>query len=87
MRTRDWLSIIGLGLVLAAGCGQKYRYQESTTFAASHGYADKVVLAGGDVMEGAVTKQTNSVVVLEHRDLGRIEIPRERIASSKCLSE
>lgn len=50
-------------------------------FAASHGYADKVVLVGGDIMEGTVTKQTNSVVVLEHNDLGRIEIPRNRVES------
>jgi RNase P/RNase MRP subunit p29 len=49
--------------------------------AASHGYADKVVLVGGDIMEGTVTKQTNSVVILEHSDLGRIEIPRNRIES------
>ena len=81
MRTRDWLSIVGLGLVLVAGCGPKYRYQEGKTFTASHGYADKVVLVGGDVVEGTVTKQTNSVVVLEHPDLGRIEIPRNRITS------
>jgi len=47
----------------------------------SYGYADKVVLVGGDVMEGTVTKQTNSVVILEHSDLGRVEIPRNRIES------
>lgn len=81
MRTCNLLFIIGLGLVLAAGCGQKYRHEEGRTFTASHGYADKVVLVGGDVMEGTVTKQTNSVVVLEHPDLGRIEIPRNRVAS------
>jgi hypothetical protein len=50
-------------------------------FTASHGYADKVILVGGDVMEGTVTKQTNSVVVLEHSDLGRITIPKNRIES------
>jgi Protein of unknown function, DUF481 len=81
MRTRNLLLTIGLGLVLAAGCGQKFRHQEGKTFTALHGYADKVVLVGGDVMEGTVTKQTNSMVVLEHPDLGRVEIPRNRIES------
>jgi RNase P/RNase MRP subunit p29 len=43
--------------------------------------ADRVVLVGGDIIEGTVTKQTKSGVVLEHEDLGRIEIPRSRIES------
>jgi putative salt-induced outer membrane protein YdiY len=44
-------------------------------------YADKVVLTGGDIMEGVITKQSRSSVVLEHSDLGRMEIPRSRIKS------
>ncbi len=44
-------------------------------------HADRVVLVGGDVIEGTITKQTRWVVVLEHEALGRIEIPRSRIAS------
>jgi hypothetical protein len=41
--------------------------------------ADTVVLTGGDIIEGVITKQSRSTVVLEHCDLGRLEIPRERI--------
>ncbi len=43
--------------------------------------ADRVVLVGGDVIEGTITKQTKSAVVLEHEDLGRMAIPRSRIES------
>lgn len=43
--------------------------------------ADTVVLIGGDIIEGLVTKQNKSVVVIEHEDLGRMEIPRKRIES------
>jgi len=43
--------------------------------------ADKIVLTDGDVIEGVITKQGRSAVVLEHSDLGRMEIPRGRIKS------
>jgi hypothetical protein len=45
--------------------------------------ADKVVMNDGDVIEGVITKQGRSTIVLEHRDLGWIEIPKDRIAASK----
>jgi len=41
--------------------------------------ADKVVLNDGDVVEGVVTKQGRTSIVLEHSDLGRMVIPRSRI--------
>jgi len=43
--------------------------------------ADKVFLVDGDIIEGVITKQGRSTVVLEHSDLGRMEIPRSRIKS------
>ncbi|UCC96907.1 MAG: DUF481 domain-containing protein [Phycisphaerales bacterium] len=43
--------------------------------------ADKIVLTDGDVIEGVITKQGRSAVVLEHSDLGRMEVPRSRIRS------
>ena len=43
--------------------------------------ADKVVLNDGDVIEGVITKQSRTSVVLEHSDLGRMVIPRNRIKS------
>ncbi|NOR65921.1 MAG: DUF481 domain-containing protein [Woeseiaceae bacterium] len=43
--------------------------------------ADRIVLTDGDIIEGVVTKQGRSVVVLQHSDLGRIEIARSRIKS------
>ncbi|MHC4117984.1 MAG: DUF481 domain-containing protein [Planctomycetota bacterium] len=49
--------------------------------AAASSRADKVVLSGGDVIEGTVTRQSRFVVVIEHEDLGRMEIPRGRIES------
>ncbi len=48
---------------------------------ATRSRADTVVLIGGDIIEGLVTKQNKSVVVIEHEDLGRMEIPRSRIES------
>ena len=44
-------------------------------------FADKVFLIDGDIIEGVITKQDNATVVLEHSDLGRMEIPRSRIKS------
>lgn len=49
--------------------------------AATFCHADRVVLIGGDVIEGTITRQTKSAVVLEHADLGRMEIPMSRIES------
>ena len=43
--------------------------------------ADKVFLIDGDIIEGVITKQGSAIVVLEHSDLGRMEIPRSRIKS------
>jgi hypothetical protein len=43
--------------------------------------ADQIVLLSGDTIEGSITRQTKSIVVLEHADLGRMEIPRSRIES------
>ena len=45
--------------------------------------ADKIVLTDGDIIEGVITKQGRSTVILEHSDLGRMEIPRSRIKSLK----
>lgn len=44
-------------------------------------HADKVFLTDGDIIEGVITKQGSATVVLEHSDLGRMEIPRIRIKS------
>jgi hypothetical protein len=41
--------------------------------------ADKVILSDGDVLEGVVTRQDRTSIVLEHGDLGRMVIPRSRI--------
>ncbi|UCC45196.1 MAG: hypothetical protein JSU65_04575, partial [Candidatus Zixiibacteriota bacterium] len=49
--------------------------------AAGYSLADKIVLMDGDIIEGVITKQDRSVVVLEHGDLGRLEIARSRIKS------
>jgi len=43
--------------------------------------ADRIVLTDGDIIEGVITKQGRSAVVLEHSDLGRMEVPRSRIES------
>jgi hypothetical protein len=43
--------------------------------------ADEVVLVGGDVLHGKVIEQSEVAIVLEHSDLGRIEISRERVKS------
>jgi RNase P/RNase MRP subunit p29 len=43
--------------------------------------ADKIVLVDGDTIEGVITKQSRSAVVLQHSDLGRMEIARSRIKS------
>jgi len=43
--------------------------------------ADKIVLMHGDIIEGVITKQGCSSVVLQHSNLGRMEIPRNRIES------
>ena len=45
--------------------------------------ADKIVLTDGDIIEGVITRQGRSAVVLQHSDLGRMEIPRSRIKSLK----
>jgi hypothetical protein len=47
----------------------------------TYGLADKIVLNDGDVIEGVVTKQGRTSIVLEHTDLGRMVIPRSRIKS------
>jgi len=43
--------------------------------------ADKIILTDGDIIEGVITQQSRSVVVMEHGDLGRMEIPTNRIKS------
>jgi len=47
----------------------------------TYGLADKIILTDGDVIEGVITKQGRSAVVLQHSDLGRMEIPKSRIKS------
>jgi hypothetical protein len=47
----------------------------------TYSLADKVVLTDGDTLEGIVTKQGLFSVILEHTDLGRTEIPKDRIKS------
>ncbi|MHC4322678.1 MAG: DUF481 domain-containing protein [Planctomycetota bacterium] len=49
--------------------------------ASTSSHADKIVLNDGDVIEGVVTKQDLTSIVLEHTDLGRMVIPRSRIKS------
>ena len=49
--------------------------------AVSQAGADEVVLVGGDVIHGKIIGQSDLAVVLEHNDLGRIEISRDRIKS------
>jgi len=49
--------------------------------ASTYSLADKIVLTDGDIIEGVITKQGRSIVVLEHSDLGRMEIPKSRIKS------
>ena len=43
--------------------------------------ADRIILTDGDIIEGVITKQDRSSVVLEHSDLGSMEIQRSRIRS------
>ena len=50
-------------------------------FASSYAGADEVVLVGGDVICGKITEQNDLGIVLDHNDLGRLEIPRDRIIS------
>lgn len=45
------------------------------------GRADKVTLVGGSVIEGRITKQSDAGIVLEHEDLGQLEIRSSRIKS------
>jgi putative salt-induced outer membrane protein YdiY len=49
--------------------------------ASSCSLADRIVLTDGDIIEGVITKQGRSSVILEHHDLGSMEIPRIRIKS------
>ena len=44
-------------------------------------HADKIILKNGNVLVGVITKQGRTSVVLEHSDLGRMEILRSRIES------
>lgn len=46
----------------------------------AHAAADTVELINGDVLRGAVIEQSGDVIVFEHADLGRMEIPREKIS-------
>jgi len=48
--------------------------------------ADEIELVGGDVIEGDVVLQDESTIVLDHNDLGRLEIPREKIKSVTFIS-
>ncbi len=66
--------------------GQMFRLQLLVTaviwlMASTYCLADKIVLTDGDIIEGVITKQGRSAVILEHPTLGRMEIPRDRIAS------
>ena len=47
------------------------------------GLADKIELIDGDTLVGIVTREGLSKIVLEHSDLGRMEIPKDRIKSMK----
>jgi hypothetical protein len=49
--------------------------------AVSQAGADEVVLVGGDVIHGKIIEQSDLAIVLEHSDLGRIKISRDRIKS------
>ena len=49
--------------------------------ASSYVGADEVVLVGGDVIRGKITKQNDFGIVLDHNDLGRLEIQKNRIKS------
>ncbi|MHC4752981.1 MAG: DUF481 domain-containing protein [Planctomycetota bacterium] len=42
-----------------------------------------VELAGGDTIEGKLVERSDYAIILEHSNLGRIEIPRHRIDSLK----
>lgn len=42
--------------------------------ASTYGLAGKIILTDGDIIEGVITKQCRSAVVLQHSDLGRMEI-------------
>ena len=53
----------------------------TTMLAVSVCHADEIRLAGGDVLLGTVVEQNETHLVLEHRVLGRLEIPRDQIAS------
>ena len=44
-------------------------------------FADTVTLVSGTVLEGQVTKQSKAGIVLEHEDLGKVEIRSSRIKS------
>jgi putative salt-induced outer membrane protein YdiY len=49
--------------------------------ACNYGAADEVILMDGDVIHGRIIKQTDLGIVLDHNDLGRLEIGKERIKS------
>lgn len=53
----------------------------TTVLVVSTAVADEVKLADGDVLHGTVVEQTEDHVVLEHRVLGRLTIPRDEIVS------
>ena len=66
--------------------GQTFRLQLLWTMVVcllipAYGFADKIFLIDGDIIQGVITKQGRSTVILEHSDLGRMEIPRSRIKS------
>ncbi len=54
--------------------------------ACNYGAADEVILVDGDVIHGRIIKQTDLGIVLDHSDLGRLEIGKERIKSVTIVS-
>jgi putative salt-induced outer membrane protein YdiY len=76
LRRRTFFHLSGQGFMFRLLAAAAIWFMASTS-----SRADKVFLVDGDVIEGVITKQGRSSVVLEHSDLGRLEISRSRIKS------
>jgi putative salt-induced outer membrane protein YdiY len=55
---------------------------DSLAAAESVAVADRVTLANGDVLSGTILERTDEVLVLEHPQLGRLELPATSLAEA-----
>ena len=49
--------------------------------------ADEVILKDGDVLQGRITKTTESSVTLFHKVFGELEVPKDQIESMTVLHD